>query len=112
MGANPNGMITRRHFYGYKPGSAGAPPPLHVVSAHPDANHCPLPRPIYGGTPAPGPHVSLGGPAYDSLGIDPTDPSTWGGRGYRQSAGMIGRFNSPDDWLGINSPGGQGVRPS
>jgi hypothetical protein len=37
------------------------------------------------------------------LGIDPTDRTTWGTRGYRQSAGMIGRLNHPDDWT---DPGG------
>jgi hypothetical protein len=109
---DPNGMITRRHFMGYKPGCAGAPPPLHVVSANPDACHVPCPRPMPGQLPAPGPEVVVGGPAYDSLGIDPTDPATWEGRGYRQSAGMIGRFNLQTDWLGIPYPGGQGVRPS
>ena len=108
---DPKGMITRRHFHAYKPGCAGAPPPLHVVSANPDANHYPLPRPLYAGGHI-GPTVVLGGPAYDSLGIDPTDPSTWDGRGYRQSVGMIGRFNVDTDWLGIPHPYGQGVRPN
>jgi hypothetical protein len=106
------GMITRRHFLGYKAGCAGAPPPLHVVSSNEDANSWPLPRPIYAGGAAPGPSLVLGGAAEDSLGIDPTDPSTWEGRGYRQSVGMIGRFNQPTDWLGIPYPGGQGVRPA
>jgi hypothetical protein len=111
MTYDPPGMITRRHFHGYKAGCAGAPPPLHVVSANPQANHYPLPRPLEAGGHV-GPVVVLGGPAYDSLGIDPTDPTTWEGRGYRQSAGMIGRFNLDTDWLGIPPPGGQGVRPS
>jgi hypothetical protein len=111
VGYDPKGMITRRHFHGYKPGCAGAPPPLHVISANPEANHVPLPRPLQAGG-QPGPALVLGGPAYDSLGIDPTDPSTWAGRGYRQSTGMIGRFNQPNDWLGIEPPGGQAVRPS
>jgi len=109
---DPKGLITRRHFLGYKPGCSSAPPPLHVMSVHPDANHTPVQRPLEAGGVQPGPHVILGGPAYDSLGIDPTDPATWAGRGYRQSVGMIGRFNSQDDWLGINPVGGQGVRPS
>jgi hypothetical protein len=112
VGYDPKGMITRRHFLGYKPGCGGAPPPLHVVSANEDANHVPLPRPLEGGGASPGPHVILGGPAYDSLGIDPTDPATWEGRGYRQSVGMIRRFNGQDDWLGITPVGGQGVRPA
>jgi hypothetical protein len=108
---DPNGMITRRHFLGYKPGPPCNPPPLHVTSAHPDANYWPLPRPLEGGA-TPGPQLVIGGTGLPSLGIDPTDPLTWEGRGYRQSAGMIGRFNSPDDWLGIPPPGGQGVRPT
>lgn len=112
MGYNPNGMITRRHFMGYKPGCGGAPPPLHVVSANPDANHYPLPRPMGQSQATPGPQLVLGGAPEDNLGIDPTDPTTWGGRGYRQAAGMIGRFNCADDWLGIERPGGQGVRPA
>lgn len=37
-----------------------------------------------------GPRTIGGGQAYDSLGIDPTDPATWAGRGYCQSTGMIG----------------------
>jgi hypothetical protein len=110
VGNDPKGLITRRHFLGYKPGHPRNPPPLHVTSCNPEANHVPLPRPLQAGG-EPGPALVLGGPPYDSLGIDPTDPSTWGGRGYRQSAGMIGRFNSPDDWR-IDPPGGQGVRPS
>jgi hypothetical protein len=60
----------------------------------------------------PGPAVVCSGSAYDSLGIDPTDPATWEGRGYRQSIGMIGRFNLDTDWLGIPHPYGQGVGPS
>jgi hypothetical protein len=111
VGHDPKGMMTRRHFFGYKPGCAGAPPPLHVVSAHPEANHWPLSRPLQAGGTV-GPALVLGGQAYESLGIDPTDASTWGGRGYRQCAGMIGRFNQQDDWLGIPPPGGSGVRPS
>jgi hypothetical protein len=97
MGYDPKGMITRRHFRGYKAGCQGAPPPLHVVSAHPAANHYPLPRPLEAGA-QPGPARVLSGPAYDSLGIDPTDRSTWGGRGYRQSAGMIGRLNRQEGY--------------
>lgn len=112
MTYDPQGMLTRRHFHGYKAGCAGAPPPLHVVSANPQGNHYPLPRPIWAGGVAPGPSLVLGGSAEDSLGIDPTDSTTWAGRGYRQSVGMIGRFNQPDDWLGIPPPGGQGVRPT
>ncbi len=105
-------MITRRHFQGYKAGCEGAPPPLHVVSANPDACDFPLPRPLEGGGAQPGPALILGGTGMPSLGIDPTDPATHEGRGYRQCAGMIGRFNQPGDWLGIPPPGGQGVRPS
>jgi len=108
---DPGGMITRRHFAGYRPGCDGAPPPLHVESMHPEANYLPLDRPLQAGG-EPGPSLVLGGPAYDSLGIDPTDPSSWEGRGYRQSAGMIGRFNQQDDWLGLPPPGASGVRPS
>ena len=112
MGYNPNGTITRRHFLGYKAGCAGAPPPLHVVSAHKPANHYPLPRPIEAGGHV-GPVLVLGGAAEPSLGIDPTDSTTWEGRGYRQSTGMIGRFNRQDDWqeIGYPMPAGSGVRP-
>jgi hypothetical protein len=111
MGYDPNCMITRHHFHGYKAGCVSAPPPLHVIAMNPDANHWPLPRPLEAGG-EPGPARVMGGAAEDSLGIDPTDPATWEGRGYRQSAGMVGRFNQPTDWLGIPHPGGQGVRPS
>lgn len=94
-------MITRRHFYGYRPGHPVAPPPLHCLSANPAANWYPLPRPATGQTAQPGPTLVVGGPAYDSLGIDPTDMTTWEGRGYRPCAGMVGRLNHPDDWRGF-----------
>jgi hypothetical protein len=88
-------MITRRHFLPhYKAGCAGAPPPLHVVHCVPEANHWPLPRPLQGGA-QPGPQLVLGGGAEACLGIDPTDPSTWEGRGYSHSPGMIGWLNVP-----------------
>jgi len=109
---DPDGLITRPHFAGYKAGCEGAPPPLHVLAMCDAANWYPSPRPLEAGG-QPGPALVLAsGPGYDSLGIDPTDPGTWEGRGYRQCAGMIGRFNLPGDWLGIPRPGGQGVRPS
>lgn len=108
---DPDGTITRPHFLAYKPGCAGAPPPLHVMSPYPEGNWSPLPRPLEAGG-EPGPQVVLAGAGYDCLGIDPTDPNTWAGRGYRQCAGMIGRFNREDDWLGVGPPGGEGVRPS
>jgi len=110
---DPEGMITRTHFVTHKPACSGAPPPLHVVALSPDANHFPLmARPPTGEAAQPGPALVLGGQGYDNLGIDPTDPSTWEGRGYRQCAGMIGRFNHPDDWHGFEPIGGQGVRPA
>jgi len=108
---DPKGMITRRHFLAYKPGCSGAPPPLHVRSANPDANHYPLPRPMEGGA-TPGPALIIGGTGLPSLGIDPTDAGTWGSRGYRQCAGMIGRFNMADDFGVVPYPGGSGVRPA
>lgn len=108
-GYDPKGMITRHHFLGYKPGKASAPPPLHVLSCHPDANHVPLPRPLEA-SGQPGPAVIIGGTGLPCLGIDPTDSTTWGGRGYRQSTGMIGRFNLPQDWQELGEVGGQGVR--
>lgn len=105
-------VITRNHFLlNYKAGCAGAPPPLHVVAFPPDANHYPAGRPLQASGHT-GPALVLGGAAEASLGIDPTDATTWGGRGYRQSAGMIGRFNCDTDWYGnVGYPGGQGVRP-
>ena len=111
MGHDPNGMITRRHFLGYKPTGGYDPAPLHVLSVNTQANWYPVCRPLQAGG-HPGPALVLGGAAEDSLGIDPTDPGSWEGRGYRQSVGMIGRFNQPNDWLGIPPPGGSGVRPS
>jgi hypothetical protein len=111
VGHDPGGMITRPHFVGYAPACGSAPAPMHVRSLNPDADHFPLPRPLEA-SGQPGPSLVLGGAAEDCLGIDPTDPSTWAGRGYRQCAGMIGRFNQETDWLGIGYPGGQGVRPS
>jgi hypothetical protein len=92
-------VITRRHFNGYRPVQGAAPPPLHVESANPDANWHPLGRPLEAGGHV-GPALILGGPAFDSLGLDPTDRATWGGRGYRPCAGMVGRLNDPDDWRG------------
>jgi hypothetical protein len=95
---DPPGAMTRRHFLlPYKAGCAGAPPPLHVIAANPAARSYPLPRPLQAGG-QPGPALVLGGPAYDSLGVDPTDPATWAPRGYRQSAGMIGRLNREEDF--------------
>lgn len=86
------GCITRPHFHAYKSGHGGNPPPLHVLSAHREANWAPLPRPLQaGGEPGP---VLVGGGQIPNLGIDPTDPSTWEGRGYNQSPGMCARFNS------------------
>ena len=108
---DPNGLVTRPHFVTHKPGCSGAPPPLHVMALNPDANYHPLmPRPDTGEPVQAGPGLILGGTGSASLGIDPTDPASWEGRGYRQCTGMIGRFNSPDDW---NQPiGAQGVRPA
>ena len=111
MGYDPDGCITRPHFLAYKPGCQNAPPPLHVISPHPEGNYSPLPRPLEAGG-EPGPSLVIGDAGYDNYGIDPTDETTWGRRGYRQCAGMIGRFNHPDDWLGVGFPGGQGVHPS
>lgn len=91
-------MITRRHFRPlWKAGCAGAPPPLHVAHAVPEANWCPLPRPLQAGGHV-GPTLVLGGAAEASLGIDPTDPSTWEGRGYSHSHGMIGWLNGAPNW--------------
>ena len=97
------GCITRPHFHGYKSGCDGAPPPLHVVSAHREANWAPLPpRPAASGQPGP---PLVGGGQVPNLGIDPTDPSTWAGRGYSQSPGMCARFNS----VTPGSPFGEGL---
>jgi hypothetical protein len=93
------GMITRSHFYGYRPDTDPDSPPWHVISMNPAANWVPLPRPLP--TRAqPGPQLVYGGGGMPNLGIDPTDPATWSTRGYRQSAGMIGRFNGPGSWGG------------
>lgn len=97
------GCITRRHFYAYRPGCDGAPPPLHVHSAHEDANWAPLPRPLPD-SGMPGPALAGGGQVIN-LGIDPTDPSTWAGRGYNQSPGMCARFNA----VTPGSPFGEGL---
>jgi hypothetical protein len=104
-------VITRRHFRGYKAGCAGNPPPLHVRSVNPHANHHDLPRPIEAGGHV-GPALVLGGTGSVSLGIDPTDPLTWAGRGYNQSPGMIGWLNGPVQGLQgsgyrLNAYGGQ-----
>lgn len=90
-------QVTRRHFRPhYKAGCQGAPPPLHVVSANPEANHYPWTRPLQAGA-EPGPSLIYGGSGLPSLGIDPTDPSTWEGRGYYHSPGMIGWLNIVPD---------------
>ena len=97
---DPKGMMTREHFYGYRPhANPGMPPPLHVTSMCPQANWWPLPRPLPT-SGMPGPAVVYGGSGMPCLGVDPTEPLSWGGRGYRQSAGMIGRFNVEADWRG------------
>jgi hypothetical protein len=89
-----DGMITRSHFYGYRPDYLNPEtPPWHCCSLNPMANYHPLPRPQLADVGQPGPALVLSGGGMPSLGIDPTDPSTWGSRGYRQSPGMIGRFN-------------------
>src|SRR5215469_1473958 len=95
-------MVTRDHFYGYKPDYLDpGTPPWHCQSLNAAANWYPLPRPLPGGRGAlPGPALTGGDGGMPCLGIDPTDPSTWGNRGYRQSAGMIGRFNTELDWRG------------
>ena len=95
-----DGLISRPHFYGYKQHPESMmPPPLHVVSSCARANWWPLPRPMAArGTP--GPALVGDADGMPCLGIDPTDPLTWAGRGYRQSAGMIGRFNVQADWRG------------
>ena len=93
-------MITRNHFYAYEPDYlSDATPPWHCTSMNPNANWHPMPRPLEAGG-QPGPRVVTGGLGLPCLGIDPTDPATWGRRGYRQSAGMIGRFNYEADWRG------------
>lgn len=98
--SDPQGMITRLHFYGYKPcDDPNQPPPMHVTSMNPAACHWPAPRPLEAGGD-PGPALVYGGSGLPSLGIDPTDPTTWGSRGYRQCSGMIGRFNVESDWRG------------
>lgn len=81
-------MITRRHFRPtYKQAHPSMPPPLHVRGVACDWQ--PLARPMEAGGEL-GPPLIYGGAAEPSLGIDPTDPGTWHGRGYSQSAGMIG----------------------
>ena len=92
-------MITRKHFRPhYKAGCAGAPPPLHVISANPEANHYgPQERLACGPGATAGPALILGGTGMPCLGIDPTDESTWDGRGYYHSSGMIARLNFPPD---------------
>lgn len=106
MKHDPGSVVTRRHFLGYKPGCEGAPPPLHVVSACSQANWFPVPRPLAGGQGVmPGPVLAGGGSIGVPLGIDPTDPSTWGDRGYHHSAGMCARFNT----ITPGSPFGEGL---
>ena len=97
------GCITRPHFHAYKSADDDQPPPLHVRSAHDGANWARLPRPLQAsGEPGP---VLVGGGQVPNLGIDPTDPSTWEGRGYSQSPGMCHRFNS----VMPGSPFGEGL---
>jgi hypothetical protein len=82
----------------WKAGDPSAPPPLHVRMARQDCDWWPMTRPLQGGEGTqPGPALILGGAAEPSLGIDPTDPSTWAGRGYSHSAGMISYLNMPPD---------------
>lgn len=95
-------VITRKGFlmpWRYRP---GLPAPLHCEHMLPAGNHYPAPRPLPGGQGVtPGPPLNYGGSGLPSLGIDPTDPLSWGDRGYRQCAGMIGFLNGPDDWQGF-----------
>lgn len=100
---NPQGLITRRHFLSYDTGDLTAPPPLHIRSACPGGNHVPAPRPLPGCQGVqPGPALVSGGSGLPLIGIDPTDMTTWAGRGYRQSAGMIGWLGQPDDYRGLD----------
>lgn len=80
----------------------GMPAGLNCEHVRPEGNWYPSPRPLQAGHGVrPGPALNdQGGSGLPSLGIDPTDPLTWGKRGYRTCAGMIGRLNGPDDWHG------------
>lgn len=106
-------MITRRNFGPtYKAGCQNAPPPLDVVDAHEPSNWFPSPRPLGGGEGMrPGPALIYGGSGLPSLGIDPTDSSTWGTRGYSHSPGMIGvpDINMPPLHFGDLATGGRSV---
>lgn len=97
----PRGLITRMHFYGYRPHPDPAmPPPHHVVSINSESNWYPAPRPQTARFAQPGPALVYGGAGLPSLGVDPTDPATWAGRGYRECAGMVGRLNTVNAWQG------------
>lgn len=105
----PGSVVTRPGFampwrpLGYMP------PPLHVQHACPEGNWYPAPRPFEATRGVrPGPPLIYGGGGLPSLGIDPTDETTWGSRGYRPCAGMIGRFNTADAWIGEAPPGSTG----
>lgn len=94
--------ITRKGFLGpWKPGCPDAPPPLHIDHMMRAGNWYPAPRPLPGSRGVqPGPALNYGGSGLLPLGIDPTDELTWGDRGYRQCAGMIGFLSGGDDWQG------------
>lgn len=100
MSTDAGSVITRKGFLlPYRPAAGYQPPPLHVEHACPEGRHYPAPRPLQA-TGQPGPPLNIGGTGMPSLGIDPTDETTWGSRGYRPCAGMIGWLNSPNAWQG------------
>lgn len=99
--SDPGSVITRPGFLlPYRP-LGYMPPPLHIQHACPEGRHYPAPRPLPGSQGVqPGPPLNIGGTGMPSLGIDPTDETTWGSRGYRPCAGMISYLNSPLAWNG------------
>lgn len=92
-------MITRSHFVGYRPGDCNAPPPLHVQPLADAACWVPAPRPLQAYA-TPGPTVIDTAAAETTLGLDPTDPSTWGPRGYYPASGMISWLSDTGDMRG------------
>jgi len=95
--------ITRTGFLlPWRYAANGMPSPLNCEHAERAGNWYKAPRPLPASRGVqPGPALNNGGgTGLPPLGIDPTDPLTWGDRGYRQCAGMIGFLNNADDWMG------------
>lgn len=77
--------------WAYHDDVTGGPPPLHFTPVGPaSALWWPAPRPV--AYPTPGVAMTAGTDR-TPVGRDPSDPTTWGARGFAPAAGMIARLD-------------------